>query len=134
MLWQVPQEPPLREPLTEDQQPPVPVRQPATPQQRMPPTRLSPVSAAGSAPPSVRLPAQPSSVSRTTAWWIAAGVIVVALAVAAGILVGRSLARRGGSGDPDGAIGPGRHVAPRTAGQGSASAMAEIFLAAHAPR
>ncbi|MET7421749.1 hypothetical protein [Dactylosporangium sp. NPDC005555] len=41
-----------------------------------------------------RLPAEPAP-SSATAWWIAAGVIVVALAVAAGILVGLNLGRRG---------------------------------------
>jgi hypothetical protein len=37
-------------------------------------------------------------VSSATAWWIAVGVIVVALAVAAGILVGLHLARRAPAG------------------------------------
>ncbi|MEV4131547.1 hypothetical protein AB0J72_05220 [Dactylosporangium sp. NPDC049742] len=60
----------------------------------------------------------PGRMSSTTAWWIAVGVVIVALAVAAGVLVGLNLARRG---SPSGAAG-----AP-------ASAMAEIFLAAHAP-
>jgi hypothetical protein len=61
-------------------------------------------------------------VSSATAWWIAAGVIVVALAVAAGILVGLSLARRDGA---SGAAGvPGS--------TGTSSTMAKIFLAAHA--
>ena len=66
---------------------------------------------------SARLPPTPvptSTVSSATAWWIAVGVIVVALAVAAGILVGLNLAQR--SGPP-----------------GAAGAMAEIFLAAHPP-
>jgi hypothetical protein len=80
-------------------------------------------------------------VSSTTAWWIAAGVIVVALAVAAGILVGLSLARRGG-GSPDGTAGAlsgtagalGGATGGRTAATaGPASAMAKILLAVHPP-
>ncbi|MFC4043131.1 hypothetical protein ACFO1B_32275 [Dactylosporangium siamense] len=43
-----------------------------------------------------------SQVSSATAWWIAAGVIIVALAVAAGILVGLSLAQRDGQEPPGG--------------------------------
>ncbi|MDG6104772.1 hypothetical protein Daura_05525 [Dactylosporangium aurantiacum] len=46
--------------------------------------------------PTTPAPAPSTPVSSTTAWWIAAGVIVVALAVAAGILVGLNLAQRGG--------------------------------------
>ncbi|UWZ37718.1 hypothetical protein Drose_05455 [Dactylosporangium roseum] len=42
-------------------------------------------------PPPVRPPERRSS---GTAWWIAIGIIVVALAVAAGVLVGLNLARR----------------------------------------
>ncbi|MEV8514070.1 hypothetical protein [Dactylosporangium sp. NPDC051484] len=52
--------------------------------------------------------------SRATAWWIAIGVIIVGLAVAAGVLVGLRLAARAGHG-PSGAAGAtgGGHAALR---------------------
>lgn len=60
--------------------------------------------------PPARVPAQPPAapptISSTTAWWIAAGVIIVALAVAAGILVGLNLARRGPAGAAGATCGP----------------------------
>jgi hypothetical protein len=64
--------------------------------------------------PTVRLP-RPPRVSSATAWWIAVGVIVVALAVAAGILVGLHLARRGPA-DAAGATCDGRPAPHLAAG------------------
>ncbi|WP_432835516.1 hypothetical protein [Dactylosporangium sp. CA-092794] len=46
-------------------------------------------------PPGVPPPDLEAGRSSATAWWIAVGVIIVALAVAAGVLVGLSLAARG---------------------------------------
>ncbi|MFF5226313.1 hypothetical protein [Dactylosporangium sp. NPDC000521] len=54
------------------------------------------------APRAVPAAPPPDRMSSTTAWWIAVGVVVVALAVAAGVLVGLNLARRG---SPSGAAG-----------------------------
>jgi Ca-activated chloride channel family protein len=54
--------------------------------------------------PATPPPAAPEEHSPATAWWIAAGVIIVALAVAAGVLVGVRLAARGG-GTSSGAAG-----------------------------
>ncbi|MEV6931264.1 hypothetical protein AB0M46_43165 [Dactylosporangium sp. NPDC051485] len=68
----------------------------------------------------------PQHRSSATAWWIAIGVIIVALAVAAGVLVGLSLAARGGSADsPAGAAGAscgGREVLRVTVAPGHAAA------------
>jgi len=41
-----------------------------------------------------KAPQPPRRASSATAWWIAVGVIIVALGIAAGILVGLSLAQR----------------------------------------
>ncbi|WP_327006154.1 hypothetical protein OHA72_01955 [Dactylosporangium sp. NBC_01737] len=80
------EQPPLRLPVPDDRQPHLPAREPAPRQ---------PVPQQPAQRPPRRVPAiEPPQVSSATAWWIAAGVIVVALAVAAGILVGLSLARR----------------------------------------
>jgi hypothetical protein len=66
------------------------------PRQRGPaPAPAQAVPMPGKAPP------PPGRKSSATAWWIAAGVVIVALAVAAGILVGLSLAQRhSGTGVP----------------------------------
>ncbi|HTJ32184.1 MAG TPA: hypothetical protein VL738_03045 [Dactylosporangium sp.] len=74
-------------------------------------------------PPPVEPPAVPQADeakgrSSATAWWIAVGVIIVALAVAAGVLVGLSLAARGGEQPASGAAGAtcgGREVLRTTA-------------------
>ncbi|UWP83839.1 hypothetical protein [Dactylosporangium fulvum] len=63
----------------------------AWPPQRIP-TQRQPYEPPPVQPPPVRPPERRSS---ATAWWIAIGIIVVALAVAAGVLVGLNLARRG---------------------------------------
>jgi hypothetical protein len=97
----------------EEQPPPPPVQT-----QLLEDTAAAP---AAVAPPQRRRSARQSpepvpapGMSSATAWWIAVGVIVVALAVAAGVLVGLNLAQRSG---PAGASG----------------AMAEISLAAYPP-
>ncbi|GAA2346268.1 hypothetical protein [Dactylosporangium salmoneum] len=82
---------------------PEPRREEWTPEPRReewtpPPTERRPTVAPAGPPPERR--------SSATSWWIAIGVIIVALAVAAGVLVGLSLAARGGSaGQPAGAAG-----------------------------
>ncbi|MGI5178727.1 hypothetical protein ACQEVZ_20560 [Dactylosporangium sp. CA-152071] len=99
----------------------VPMQRPAKEQQpleRAPAPQTTQTAQAAQATQATQVAPPPGRMSSTTAWWIAVGVVVVALAVAAGVLVGLNLARRG---SPSGAAG-----AP-------ASAMAEIFLAAHAP-
>jgi Ca-activated chloride channel family protein len=55
--------------------------------------------------PAVPPPEDGEKRSSATAWWVAVGVIIVALAVAAGVLVGLSLAARGGERPTNGAAG-----------------------------
>ncbi|MFC5003575.1 hypothetical protein ACFPIJ_37855 [Dactylosporangium cerinum] len=76
---------------------------PAPAQRQTVPRQTVPAPAPRQTTPRQTVPASaPAQVSSTTAWWIAAGVIIVALAVAAGILVGLSLAQRDGQDLPGG--------------------------------
>ncbi|MEU0559760.1 hypothetical protein [Dactylosporangium sp. NPDC006015] len=105
---------PMQRPSKEQKPLQQPLEQAPTPQT----TQTTQTAQAAQTAQATQVAPPPGRMSSTTAWWIAVGVVVVALAVAAGVLVGLNLARRG---SPSGAAG-----AP-------ASAMAEIFLAAHAP-
>jgi hypothetical protein len=91
-------------PLFPQEWPPEPAREEWTPlappeERGIPAQRRIGPSGAPAVPP----PGTSAQRSSATAWWIATGVIIVALAVAAGILVGLSLAARGGG--EDGAAG-----------------------------
>ena len=97
-----------RPPLHPREWPPEPARR------NWQPTVASPPVEAPEVPP----PERPDKRSSATAWWIAVGVIIVALAVAAGVLVGLSLAARHGerpAGSAAGATCGGRAVLRTTA-------------------
>jgi hypothetical protein len=102
-------------PLFPQEWPPEPVREEWTP--LAPPRnhpletlpRRQPGAAAAQAVPGAKGSSRKSS---ATAWWIAIGVIIVALAVAAGVLIGLSLAQRhdAGNGAPAAGLGSSREA------------------------